>query len=200
MTLLLRLPLFLSLGFMVPAMAHEGHVVATETAQPILGESVYNLKSQWTSQDGKVIQLQDLEGKPVVLAMAYTSCEAACPLIVEDMRKISKGMSAADQKRFSFFLFSFDSQLDTPARLKEYAKKRKLDLAHWQLFHGEPGAVRELAAVLGVRYKKDPKTNDFDHSNVITLLDGKGLIQYQQNGLGEDPKALLAKAKALSSK
>jgi protein SCO1/2 len=40
--------------------------------------------------------------------------------------------------------------------------------------------------VLGIRYKRDAR-GDFDHSNVISVLDREGVIRHQQLGLGQDP-------------
>jgi protein SCO1/2 len=176
------------------AQAHVGHHIKEVQTKPILGESIYNLKSEWTSQDGKTMSLKDLRGRPAVLAMAYTSCEEACPLIVEDMKRMRSGLSEASRNKFSFLIFSIDSNRDTPAILKQYAAKRKLELGSWLLFHGDQRAVRELAAVLGIRFKKDKKTGDFDHSNMITLLNSEGLIQFQLNGLNQDSKEFLMMA------
>jgi protein SCO1/2 len=53
------------------------------------------------------------------------------------------------------------------------------------LFHGGANSVRELAAVLGLRYKQD-ENGDFDHSNVIFLLDKDGVVRSQQLGLKGD--------------
>ena len=52
--------------------------------------SIYNLPSHWTDQDGKEIQMQDLKGKVLAMVMIYTSCQAACPRLVADMRNIEK--------------------------------------------------------------------------------------------------------------
>jgi protein SCO1/2 len=182
--------------FVFSASAHEGHIHGGDAVQALPGESIYNLNSKWTSQDGKDIALKDLRGRPAVVAMAYTSCEHACPVIVEDMKKIERKLNALEGMKFSFLLFSFDSERDTPERLKAYAQKRKLDASHWQLLHGNPRAVREVAAALGIRFKKE-KNGDFDHSNVIHLLDKDGVVRYQQIGLNQEPDGLVAKAKAL---
>ena len=37
--------------------------------------SIYNLPSTWTTQDGKDIQLKDLQGDVLVMVMIYTSCK-----------------------------------------------------------------------------------------------------------------------------
>lgn len=48
--------------------------------------SLYNLPSQWTTQDGKNIELKSLNGNILVMVMIYTSCKAACPRLVADMK------------------------------------------------------------------------------------------------------------------
>ncbi len=181
------------------AVAHEGHHNAEAAPNPIHGESIFNLSSKWTSQNEKLIRLKDLRGRPAILAMVYTSCESACPLIIEDLKKIEKKLSLSARQRFSILLFSFDSKRDTPKRLKAYGESRKLDLNRWALYHGAEHAVRELAAVLGIRFKRETN-GGFGHSNVITLIDSEGLVQYQQLGLNQDPSEFLLKAEELSSK
>jgi protein SCO1/2 len=167
--------------------AHEGHMDhAAEEAKPVSGNSIYNLKSTWTSQDGKNIKLSQLRGKTLIVAMAYTSCEHACPLLVEDMRKIEKGIADKDAV---FALFSFDSEKDTPAKLKDYAVKKRLS-ERWLLLNGNKKVVRELAAVLGIKYSHQAN-GDFDHSNIVSLVDKDGIIRFQQMGLNNDPAEFL---------
>src|SRR5690606_18980410 len=61
----------------------------TESAK-ISDMSIYNLPSHWTTQDGDDIELKDLQGKVLAMVMIYTSCQAACPRLVADMRNIEK--------------------------------------------------------------------------------------------------------------
>lgn len=183
--------IFLSFSF--SASAHESHKESAASSS-IVGTSIYNLKSTWTDQEGTSQKLEKFHGKKVVLAMAYTSCEHACPLLVEDMRKIQSKLDTKTLDNFVFILCSFDSIRDTPQKLKSYALKRKLDPDHWVLLNGDAHAVRELAAVLGIKYSKDSK-GDFDHSNVISLIDVDGVVQFQQNGLGQDPAEFLSQTK-----
>jgi protein SCO1/2 len=158
------------------------------------GESIYNLSSAWQDQDGHALQPASLKGEPVVLAMAYTSCQASCPLIVEDMRKIERALPGKTQVRF--VLASFDSKRDTPARLKTFASAHKLDKRKWTLLHGDDSAVRDLAAVLGVRYRKDAD-GEFAHSNLVSLLDAEGVIKFQQGGVQQKPEPFVARLKEM---
>jgi len=154
------------------------------------GDSIYQLKSSWTRQDGKKVPLSSLKGSYVVLAMIYTSCEGACPLLVKDLKKIERAIPAKQKARVRFALVSFDSKRDTVAKLKKYASAHDLDEAHWSLYRGSGASVRELAMVLGLKYKEDAD-GDFEHSNLITLLDPDGRISVQLSGLKQDPTPLL---------
>jgi hypothetical protein len=72
-----------------------------------------------------------------------------------------------------FALFSIDSAVDTPAKLRAYADEHGLDPGSWTLFHGDQDAVRELAAALGVGYRPDGQ-GGFDHAALIALIDERG--------------------------
>jgi protein SCO1/2 len=187
-----------SLLFVGPVLSHEGsHTDLEKTKSSALpGDSIYNATSKWTDQNGKSVRLSELRGKPAVAVMAYTSCEHACPLLTEDMKKIESKLSAKSADGARWVFFSLDSERDTSAALLAYAKKRKLNLHHWTLFHGDPKAVRELAAMLGVQYKKDAQ-GDFDHSNLISLINSDGTVIYQQVGLNQDPKEFISRFNAL---
>lgn len=177
------------------SLAHEHHsALAEQTAKPS-GDSLYNLQAKWQTQDGKEIQLQSLQGHPVVLTMAYTSCQTSCPLIVDEMKQIEAHLKKKDA--VMFVMASFDVKRDTPDQLKKFAEERKLDPTHWVLLHGSPGAVQELAAALGVKYKENAQ-GDFDHSNVISVLDEKGVIRHQQAGINKGQKEIEEKVSELA--
>ena len=58
--------------------------------------------------------------------------------------------------------------------------------AEWTLLNGKENVTLELAALLGVKYKKTSAT-DYAHSNLITIINPEGEVAYQQIGLGADP-------------
>jgi len=148
-------------------------------------DSIYQIPSKWQDQNGTDWNLKSLRGHPVILAMAYTRCQYSCPLIVENMKKLEMDLAAKGAKDVAFTLFSFDAKHDTSEKLKKFAETRHLDLTHWTLFHGSANAVRDLAAVLGIRYKETSQ-GEFDHSNIIFLLDPEGIVRFQQTGLNKD--------------
>lgn len=149
-------------------------------------DSIYQIDAPWLNAGGKKVQLKSFAGTPVVLAMIYTSCQAVCPMLVSDVQRIERALGPAAGKKVRFVLVSFDPARDTPRRLAEYARIRTLAAPRWTLLTGNEDDVRQLAAVIGMRYRPDGK-GDFAHSNLITVLDAKGVVRHQVVGLGQDP-------------
>jgi protein SCO1 len=154
---------------------------ASASATTLSNRSVYQLDATWTTDAGQPLQLADLRGRPVVLAMFFTSCGYACPRIVADMTRIQQTLPAAVRDQARFILVSFDDVRDTVPVLRTYREQHALD-GHWVLLRGAPGDLRELAAVLGVKYKRDA-AGMFEHSNLITVLNTEGEIVHQRAGL-----------------
>jgi protein SCO1 len=173
------------------AQEHAHHEMTMEAGAPT-GASIYNLDSKWTTQDGESGALGSFGGKPLVAAMGYTTCRDICPATVADMMWIDKHLPPGAAGRVRFAFFSFDSAADTPERLKLYADGHGLDLSRWTLLRADDDAVRELAQALGVGYRPDGR-GGFDHAVVISLLNERGEIVFQQRGTRASSEELLAK-------
>ncbi|HWA25528.1 MAG TPA: SCO family protein [Lacunisphaera sp.] len=150
-------------------------------AEAFSNRSLYQADAVFTTDAGEEFHLGQLRGRPVVLTMFFASCGYACPLLAADMAAIRAQLPAEVRARAAFVLVSFDSVRDTPAALKKYRDERGLD-AQWTLLHGSDDAVRELAALLGVKFRREADGN-FAHSNLITLLNTEGEIIHQRTGL-----------------
>jgi len=150
-------------------------------------ESIFNLTSNWNTEEGEVIQLEDLKGKTLVMVMIYTTCKAACPRLVADMRNIESKIPKENIENLLFVLVSIDPKVDTPTRLKEFAIENEMDGEQWTFLQGTESGVREFANVLAVKYKQISPI-DFSHSNIISVFNTKGELIHQQEGLGVDNK------------
>ncbi|EPR66621.1 SCO family protein [Cyclobacterium qasimii] len=157
--------------------------ITPEEVQELNEMSIYNLPSNWNTQDGNQISFIDLKGQPLVVVMIYTSCQTACPRLVADMRFIEEkvGTKAATQPRY--VLVSIDPLVDTPERLKKFAAENEMSADQWLFLQGTEDSVRDFANILSVKYKKiNPM--DFSHSNIISVFDKEGVLQFQKEGLG----------------
>ncbi len=186
------------------AITNETDAVLPPCCRPLAAQtkctdkSLFLLDSTWTSDTGRRVKLGVLRGKPQVIAMFFASCQFTCPLTVCDMQRIEAALPANLRTNTDFLLVSFDSVRDTPAALKAYRAKLELSNQNWTLLRGDPDDVRELAALLGVIYKKDA-SGDFTHSNIITVLNAEGEIVFQQPGLNLPTDEIISKLKTLSS-
>lgn len=202
---LLLVPAFLFATSLLRAQ-HEGHHAAPEpspvdhahhqelAADAFTAGSLYQLEATYTGDDGRPFTLGQLRGRPVVLAMFFASCTYACPMIVADMSRIRDGLPADLRDRAALVLVSFDIARDTPEVLKRYRKDRQLN-NQWTLLRGNDDAVRELAALLGVKFKQEAD-GQFAHSNLISILNAEGEVVHQRAGLKsglEDATAALAR-------
>ena len=154
-------------------------------------KSLYLLDSTWTSDVGRQIKLGALRGRPQIVAMFFTHCEYACPILVGELKAIEGRLPADVLGKVDFLLVSIDSKRDTPAELAAFREKRQLARERWTLLRGEADDVREVAALLGVNYAEDSR-GQFAHTNLITLLNAEGEIAFQQVSLKQDPTPLLA--------
>lgn len=149
--------------------------------------SIYNLPSHWTTQDGADIELKELEGKVLAMVMIYTSCQAACPRLVADLRNIEKQIPNDKKDDVQYVFVSIDPETDTPERLKAFAKENQMEDDKWLFLRGSQEDTREFAAVLAVNYKQISPI-DFSHSNIISVFNQGGELVHQQEGLGVDNK------------
>lgn len=160
--------------------------------KPISDLSIYNLPEKWTNQDGKDIELKELRGKVLVMVMIYTSCQAACPRLVADMRHIEERISKKHKDNVQLVLVSIDPEVDTPQRLKEFSIENKMTGNQWVFLRSNEENTREFAAVLAVNYKKISPI-DFSHSNIISVFNADGVLTFQQEGLGVSYDATVSK-------
>lgn len=167
--------------------------------KPISDLSIYNLPSKWTNQNGQNIEMKDLRGKVLVMVMIYTSCKAACPRLVADMRNIESRLPTNIKDNVKLVLISIDPETDTPKRLKEFAIANKMDGNQWEFLRSSEENTREFAAVLAVNYKKIDPLN-FSHSNIISVFNAEGELVYQQEGLGVNSDATINKITEESTK
>lgn len=154
-------------------------------------QSLFDLPLEWRDQANRVVSLSTWKGKSVVLTMAYTRCKSACPITFGRLKDIERDLEK-EKKRAEFVVVSFDPMRDTPEQLAHFKEMHDLHGEHWHLLNGTAAAVRELSVALGISYQEDLKTEEFSHSNKIILLDGRGKIALEVEGLASDTSPIVA--------
>ena len=145
-------------------------------------DSIYTLKMSLVDQDGRPATLDQFRGHPVLVTMFYGSCPQACPLLITKMKLFEQSLSPEARADLRVMLVSIDPQRDTPEALKQLARAHHVDETRWRFLRTSDDSVRELAAVLGIKYHR---LNDgaFWHSSVIVVLDREGRIAGKTEGL-----------------
>lgn len=154
--------------------------------------SIFQLPSTWKTQNNETVEFKDFQGEVLVVVMIYTSCKAACPRLVADMRNIEAKVKSEANQPVKYILVSIDPETDTPERLKAFAIENQMDSEQWVFLQGSDENTREFANILAVKYKEISPI-DFSHSNIISVFNQQGVLVHQQEGLGVDNKATVNK-------
>lgn len=174
---------------------HKHHTMPALSVAKISGDSVFNFEGKFTDQNNKSVVFKDFANKKVLITMAYTSCQFSCPIIVGKLKEIEKKLASENVKDVQIVLISFDLKRDTVDKFKDYIKTKSITGTNWHFLRAEtPEDVQEISAILGVSYKAEPD-GEFSHSNVISLLDAKGVIKYQLIGMNSDTTELFKQLK-----
>ena len=177
----------------IPAAAAAVLVLSTlpSSSQDSSERSIYRLQGSWMMDNGKPLRLSELRGEPQVMTLFYTTCTGSCPITVKALQMFSKGEKSAGNARVKFVLITVDPAQDTLAVLRKYRRTMHLEKDSWRLLRGAESDVRKLAALLGFNYEQID-SGEFMHSNLITVLDTRGQVVHQQNGVANDPESLRA--------
>ena len=182
-----------------PVGAHDMQHMTMDAAGQPTSASLYNLESKWTTPGRgersarRAWRQAGRGGDGLYVLQGHVPGDRRR----HDVDRKASASGRGGARRFAFF--SFNSAVDTPAKLKVYADEHGLDPDRWTLFHGDDDAVRELAAALGVAYRPDGQ-GGFDHAAVISLIDEKGEIVFQQRGTQASSDELLAALNSLLEK
>ena len=144
-------------------------------------DSIFNINSVWTNQDGKNLQLIDLPNKTLVVVMIYTSCKSACPILVGKMKAIEAKFNNKIKDDIALVLVSIDPKTDTPEKLKAFAISNGMEGEQWIFLRSSEEATQEFANVLAMKYKKISPI-DFSHSNIISVFGADGKLMSQEEG------------------
>lgn len=158
---------------------------AVETTEEFDEMSIFQLPSTWKTQNNETVEFKDFQGEVLVMVMIYTSCKAACPRLVADMRNIEAKVKPEATQPVKYILVSIDPETDTPEKLKAFAIENQMDTEQWVFLQGSNENTREFANILAVKYKEISPL-DFSHSNIISVFNQQGVLVHQQEGLGVD--------------
>lgn len=153
---------------------------AERTARDREAARSYFTDTVLVDQDGEEVRFYSdlLDGKVVVIDSMFTTCTAVCPVMSGKMRRIAEAAGDHLGRDVQLVSISVDPAVDTPAKLREYARRHKAPAAGWTFLTGTPGNVRTVLAKLG--YAVEDKDA---HSTIVLMGNERTGLWKKANGL-----------------
>jgi protein SCO1/2 len=181
-------------GVFAQSMDNEAEAAAIRASQAALGKRTSDITL--VDAAGRPLRLGDLRGRPVVVSFVFTNCYVVCSGLTLHLRDVVRiARETLGERSFAVLTVGFDSEHDTPERLRAYARDRGISDANWHFVGGDPVTVRRLTDELGFTWAPSPR--GFDHVTQVTLLDGEGAVAEQVYGEAFQPPALVEPLKRL---
>ncbi len=203
--------LFLTLALAIPALAEEPPPIsksktsnaevsefdykeALEASQQAIGRKLSN--HRFMSAAGGVLFLEELQGKPLVISLIYTSCFHTCPMTTRHLAKVvKKAQEALGEQSFNIALIGFDTENDTPSAMRYFGRQNDISGDEWKLLSTDAETRDRLIKELGFLYF--PSIRGFDHLVQATVVDAEGIIYRQVYGEVFDTPLLVEPLKDL---
>ena len=154
-----------------PPAPHDHSHMSTNPEKSSAAEK-YFTDVELINQDGKKVRFYSdvLKGKTVVVNAFFTSCTSVCPPMNRNMQKIQEALGERVGRDVFFVSITVDPEVDTPARLKEYAKNFHAG-AGWTFLTGKKENLDWALYKLGQYVEnKDDHTTVFIIGNETTGL------------------------------
>ncbi len=125
-------------------------------------------------QFGHERQLASLRGRHVLLHVFYGSCLTVCPIVIEELRELYSGLSAAQRSKLVIMSISLDSLRDTTERLLDLWREEGA-FEGWIMAQAADNSIDRVTKEFGtwVFSKSDGTIN---HSADLFLIDAAGRI------------------------
>ncbi len=167
---------------------------ALKYSQGVLGNHVSDYL--FTDQHQRQVQLSSFSGKPLVVSFIYTSCYHFCPTITRNLKHV---MDIAEETlggdRFNIVTIGFDTAVDTPGRMRQFARELKISNENWWFLSVDENNIGPLTREFGFLYYASPR--GFDHLAQITILDQEGRVYRQIYGTDYTPQHMIEPLKEL---
>jgi|TARA_B110000285_G_scaffold203772_1_gene240200 protein SCO1/2 len=155
----------------------------------LVDESIFHIRTDHkvadfslTNQNGKTITQKDYEGKIYVADFFFTKCQTICPIMTNNMVKIQEQFS--EDPNVMFLSLSVTPEMDSIPVLREYADRKGVNDAKWNVTTGDKKHIYDLArkSYFAVLDEGDGGVQDFIHTENFVLVDTKRQIRGYYDG------------------
>lgn len=160
-------------------------------------EDFVPLSAVYTDDRGRRIRLGDFfqEGKPVVLAMNYSSCPLLCSQQLTGLVDCLKKIDLLTGKDFEVVSVSIDP-LETTSRARDTQQKYTKQYGRpgagkgWHFLTGEQSEISRLSEAIGFKYRFVPQQKEYAHAAVFVICTPDGRISRYIYGVYFDPQTV----------
>ena len=166
-----------------------------EASQSVIGKRLENITL--LDRDANPVTLASFSGKPLLISVIYTACVHSCSISTRylDMA-VQRARAAIGQDAFNVLTIGFDTPVDRPETMREYAARYSVNDPDWYfLSAADREAMDRLLKQLGFTYWA--AAHGYDHVVQVTLLDAELGIQRQIYGENFDLPQLMEPLKDL---
>jgi protein SCO1/2 len=134
------------------------------------------------NQNGDTITQKNYEGKIYIADFFFTTCPTICPVMTDNMVYLQEKL--LEDPEVLLLSHSVTPELDSVPRLKEYAIKKRVIDAKWNLVTGDKPQIYNLARKSYMAVKTDGDGGPFDmiHTENFVLVDKARRIRGTYDG------------------
>ena len=131
----------------------------------------------FTNQNGKTITQNEYKGKIYVADFFFTTCGTICPMMTDNMVWLQEQIK--DNPKVMLLSHSVTPDIDSVSVLKEYARKKGVIDAKWNLVTGNKKDIYYIArkSYLAVKTGNSSELYDMVHTENFVLVDQKRRVR-----------------------
>jgi protein SCO1/2 len=152
------------------------------------------------NQNGDTITQEDYKDKIYIADFFFTTCLTICPIMTDNMEYVQEQI--LDDPEVLLLSHSVTPEIDSVARLKEYALEKGVVDTKWNLVTGDKKQIYDLARKSYLAVKTDGDGGPFDmiHTENFILVDKNKRIRGTYDGTKkEEMERLLRDLSVLKS-
>ncbi len=125
------------------------------------------------NQAGATVRLSQFRGRFVLLSFIYTHCPDVCPLTTAKLVRVQNELKKRGWfgPKVVLLTMTFDPRRDTPAVMKAYAAKFRVDHSGWHFLSGKPDVVMKVIAAYRIPVRPGAKPGLIDHGLPTLVID-----------------------------
>lgn len=171
-------------------------VAVTEKNGKIVTDTIWHKvkNMRFTNQLGKIVTLDDLNGKIIVIDFFFTRCPTICPATAKAMKRLQNSFVNSNDSIVQFISVSVDTEHDSVPQLRKFANRYTSNHDSWWFVTGNKKDIYDFALQEIKANVADVNVDTaFVHTENFFLLDKNRIIRGWYDGLDTVKQARLVR-------